>query len=118
MCIEMRCLVFTPDELTLAALAFCRRERIALPDAALEEVDVQPGAEPSLALCFRVDHPMEPDRVVLSARQLKAAMLEFCRRHGIPVARRQEKEFRRVDGGLAMFDRIEYAPRCREAANY
>ena len=108
MCVTMRYVVFTPDELTSAALAFCRREWIALPDAALEGVDVQPGVEPSLALCFRVDHPMEPDRVVLSARQLKAAMLEFCQRHGIPVARRPEQEFRCVDGELAMFDRTDY----------
>ncbi len=116
MSVEMRRLVFSRDEVISAAFEFCRMQRIAVPDTALDGIEITPGYAPSLTLCFRARSPMDPDRVTLSNRQLTTAMEEYCRRQEIPISRHPEKGLRVVDGDLTMFYRIEHAGQCSFAA--
>ncbi len=108
MSIETRRLTFSEQELIVAALDFCRYDRIAVPEAEVERIEFAHGPEPSLVLSFRTGGPMDPDRVVLSAGQLVSALAEFCKRCAIPVLRHTEKHLRCEDGTLAMLFRIEH----------
>jgi hypothetical protein len=116
MSVEMRRLVFSRDELVSAALEYCRRERIAVPDAGIETVELTNGINPSLTVLFRVASPLEQDRIEISGRSLISAMNSFCERHCIPLPRDTPKQLGSVNGELAMFYRVDHNPRFSRAA--
>ena len=116
MSVEMRRLVFSRDKLVSAALEHCRRERIALPDADVETIEVTNGVNPSLTVHFNVASPLEADRVEISGRSLIAALDGFCERHGIPLPRGIQKQLGGANGELAMFYRDHLSPRFNSPA--
>lgn len=111
MSVEMRRLVFSHDELVSAALEHCHRERITVPDAGVETIEITNGVNPSLTVHFQVASPLEQDRVEISGRSLISAMAGFCERHGIPLPRGIQKELGCANGELAMFYRVHRSPR-------
>jgi hypothetical protein len=114
MAFELRRLEFSPDELISAAIEYCRDDRIALPEAEVERVEIAPAPEPSLVMVFRVHRPMDPDTVALTASQLVSALARYCLRHAIPLPRAAEKRLQYVNGRLTMLFSIEH--RCRRKA--
>lgn len=111
MSVEMRRLVFSRDELISAALEHFHRERIAVPDADVETIEITNGINPSLTVHFHVASPIEQDRVEISGRSLISAMDGFCERHGIPLPRGNQKQLGCANGELAMFYRVQRNPR-------
>ena len=113
---ETRRLVFSREELISATLDYCRHDGIAVPDAEIEQIELGPGAQPTLVLFFHVGQPMDLDRVALSADQLAAALARFCKRNDIPLPLHPEKKLRCEDGYLTMLCRIDHRSRCKMAA--
>jgi hypothetical protein len=111
MSVEMRRLVFSQDELVSAALEHCHRERIAVPDAEIETIELTNGINPSLTVYFQVASPLEQDRIEISGRSLISAMDGFCERHGIPLPRGNQKQLGCANGELALFYRVHRSPK-------
>lgn len=115
MAFESRYLVFSEDELVTAALDYCRHARIAVPEASVEQLVTSAGPEPSVTLRFRVDCPMDPDRIELTGKHLVEALVRFCGRHEIPLPRHSEKTLRCEDGNISMHLEIKHRARCKAA---
>ncbi len=105
--VETRRLSFTRAEIIAAALDYCGRGRIARPEAELDGIELD--ADPSRLLClrFRVSSPVEPDLVVLGAREMIEALVSFCRFGGVPLPNDAEKNLEIGNGELVMHFRIE-----------
>lgn len=116
MSVEMRRLVFSRDELLSAALEHCHRERIAVPDADIDAIELTNGINPSLTVHFQATSPLEQDRVEISGRGLVSAMDRFCQRHGFSVPRGNQKQLGSANGELAMFYRVQRSPIFSSAA--
>jgi hypothetical protein len=104
-------LTFSRHEIIEAALDYCGRGRIAHPEADLDDIELNPEPGRLLCLRFRVKSPVEPDEVVLGAREVIDALVSFCRFAGVPLPNEIEKRLEIDDEQLVMFFRIERRPR-------
>ena len=114
MAFESRRLIFSQDELILAALDFCRHDRIALPDAEVEGVEFVSNAEPSLILLFRVKRPMDQDQVVLSGPQLINALARFCKSKEILLPLSCEKQVCCENGEITLQFEMRHRIACEK----
>lgn len=99
---EFRRLIFSQDEMITAALDFCRYDRIRLPDAAVERIELSANQETSLTLYFRTSDPMDRDQIILSEGQLINALARFCKRQEIPLPLCSEKQVSCEQGNIAL----------------
>ncbi len=116
MAFESRRLVFSQEELISAALDFCHHDGIAVPAAEVEGVEFISHQDPSLALFFRVDCPMDPDQIVLSQEQLITALARFCKCKEILLPQYSEKQVRCEEGKIVLQIEMLHRIPCKKTA--
>ncbi|MGF1626194.1 MAG: hypothetical protein ACFCVH_15025 [Alphaproteobacteria bacterium] len=103
---EQRSLIFTPDDIAEAVLAFSRERRDFLPDGEVVAIEVE-GDAPELCIRVQVPDRIFQSTVRLTTGQLAALMIHFCIGRRIPIPRKGRKELRHVAGGIRLDIAIE-----------
>ena len=111
--VETRRVEFSESELIAAVCEHCRYDRILVPDAAVEALELRDDPERALSMRFRVAHPTDPDEIALTRHQLRAALIRYCGQNGIILPRDAAKEVHLVDGRFILEFAISYRPRHR-----
>ena len=109
--VETRRVAFSRSEIIAAALDYCRRGGVARPQADLDGIELDTDQERSLRLRFRVASPVEPDEIVLAARDVIEALVSFCRFGGVPLPNEAHKVLEIENDQLVMHFRIDRRPR-------
>lgn len=90
MSMEVRYIVFTPDEARNAIIAFVLKQGVAASANDIAEVELTgEDAEPCATVQLRTPSSAKP--TILNAQYLVAALLLYCCEHRIPVPKRAGK---------------------------
>ncbi|HEX3405102.1 MAG TPA: hypothetical protein VHT74_32735 [Acetobacteraceae bacterium] len=90
MSMEVRYIVFTPDEARNAIIAFVLKQGVAATANDIAEVELTgEDAEPCATVQLRTPSSAKP--TILNAQYLVAALLLYCCEHRIPVPKRAGK---------------------------
>lgn len=117
--VERRRILFSDDEIIAATLSHCRATGIAIPEAEVEELDVDTESGCGLTLTFAVSSPEQFDEISIDPDTLMLALIALCRLYCIPLPRAASKRIERKDGALSMVfvtDRARGSVNCSVAA--
>jgi hypothetical protein len=100
---QVRCIVFSREEVVSALVEHRRRRERPLPPGHLERIVTGSGAAGTFAhLRLRADADQETILVAFDNAEIREALIGFCRSRHIPLARRAEKRVTAQGSGIAL----------------
>lgn len=101
--LELRKILFSPDELQMAIIAHCKATQRALPDADIARLVIRKDQGATVTLHFRPSfNPADPAEVAFTGRDVREALIDHCRVLGIPLPRAAKKVLWVQDDGMAL----------------
>jgi len=89
---QVRCLVFTKEEIFSALVEHRRRQQLPLPSGYVEKIVTETGNVGAVAyLRICCDAARETIQVEFDNTEIQEALIGFCQSRHIPLARRSEK---------------------------
>jgi hypothetical protein len=99
---EVRYIMFTPEETRHAILAFALKEGYAgTPDDILA-LDISGGLQEAFSVSLEIRGPTANKTIKIASDRLTAALLLYCNGRKIPIPRRAQKMFESSSDGLTM----------------
>ena len=100
--VEVRYIMFAPEETRHAVVSFALREGYAgTPDDILA-MDMTGGAYEAVSINLEIRGPTKNKAVKLGSERLIAALLLYCNGRKIPIPRRAQKMFESSSDGITM----------------
>ena len=100
---QVRCIVFSREEVLAALVEHRRRRQRPLPPGSLERIVTgsgEAGTFAQLRICSDADQ--ETILVAFDNAEIQEALIGFCRSRHIPLARRAEKRISPQGSGIAL----------------
>lgn len=113
---ELRKLVFLREEVKIAAYGYCLHVGKHMPDAVVTEVIVRHEPELIVTLRFDVDDPEAQRTVDLFRGEVAAALIQYCRRIGVPIPRNARKGIQPFEDGVVMMINLNYQAPSRDGS--
>ena len=89
---QVRCLVFSREEIFSALVEHRRRQKLSLPSGYVEKIVTETGEAGTFAyLRICCDAARETIQVEFDNTEIQEALIGFCQSRHIPLARRSEK---------------------------
>ena len=90
---QVRCLVFSREEIFSALVEHQRRQKLPLPSGYVEKIVTETGEAGTVAyLRINCDADRETIEVAFSNAEIQEALIGFCQSRHIPLAKRAEKK--------------------------
>jgi hypothetical protein len=100
---QVRCIVFSREEVVSALVEHRRRRERPLPPGHLERIVTGSGAAGTFAhLRLRADADQETILVAFDNAEIREALIGFCRSRHIPLARKAGKRISPQGSGIAL----------------
>jgi hypothetical protein len=100
--IEVRYIMFTPEETRHALVAFAMQEGYAGTPDDVVAMDIRGGVHEAVAVNLEIRGPAKNKFVKIASERLTGALLLYCNGHRIPIPRRARKMFESTSDGLTM----------------
>jgi hypothetical protein len=102
MVMEVRYIMFSPEETRHAIVAFALKEGYAgTPDDILA-LNISGGLQEALCVSLEIRGPLANKTIKIAADHLTAALLLYCNGRNIPIPRRAQKMFESSLDGITM----------------
>ena len=105
---QVRCLVFSKEEIFSALVEHRRRQQLPLPSGYVEKIVTETGnagAVAYLRICCDADR--ETIEVEFNHAELQEALIGFCQSRHIPLAKRAEKKISLQGSSIALIATID-----------
>jgi hypothetical protein len=100
---QVRCLVFSREEILVALVEHRRRQKLPLPSGYLEKIVTGSGEAGTFAyLRICGDADQEIIQITFDDAEIREALIGFCQSRHIPLARRAEKRISPQGSGIAL----------------
>jgi formate dehydrogenase assembly factor FdhD len=100
--IEVRYIMFTPEETRHAVVAFALKEGYAgTPDDILA-LNISGGTHEVVSVNLEIRGPTKNKAIKIASERLVSALLLYCNGHKIPIPRRAQKMFESSSDGITM----------------
>ena len=104
---ELRKILFSKEEVQAAAVSYCLRAKIRLPDKNIENLEVRADPEAMVVLKYADTGPEEENEVELSRDQVAAALIRYCSAINVPLPRGAQKILQPSDNGICLLINID-----------
>ena len=108
---ELRKILFSKEEVQAAAVDYCLRAKIRLPDKNIEDLEVRADPEAMVVLKYADTRPEEPNEIELSRDQVAAALIRYCSSINVPLPRSAQKVLQPADNGISLLINIDWGKR-------
>ncbi len=105
---ELRKILFSKDKVQAAAVDYCLRAKIRLPDKNIEELEVRADPEAMVVLTYAATGPGDDTAVELSRDQVAAALIRYCSSINVPLPRSAQKVLQPGDDGISLLINIDW----------
>jgi hypothetical protein len=105
---QVRCLVFSKEEIFSALVEHRRRQQLPLPSGYVEKIVTETrdvGAVAYLRICCDADR--EIIEVEFNHAEIQEALIGFCQSRHIPLAKRAEKKISLQGSSIALIATID-----------
>jgi formate dehydrogenase assembly factor FdhD len=99
---EVRYIMFTPEETRHAMVAFALKEGYAATPDEISAMNVSGEVQEAISVSLDIRGPVAKKTVKISSEDLVGALLLYCSGRNIPIPRRARKMFESSSGGLTM----------------
>jgi hypothetical protein len=100
---QVRCLVFSREEIFSALVEHRRRQKLPLPSGYVEKIVTETGEAGTFAyLRISCDANRETIQVEFSNAEIQEALIGFCQSRHIPLAKRAEKKISLHGSSIAL----------------
>jgi formate dehydrogenase assembly factor FdhD len=100
--IEVRYIIFTPEETRQAVVAFAMKEGYAAAPEDILAVDVSSSVNETVSVNLEIRAPNKHKAIKIGADGVVGALLLYCRGRKIPIPRRAQKMFESSSDGITM----------------
>ena len=105
---QVRCLVFSREEIFSALVEHRRRQKLPLPSGYVEKIVTETGEAGTFAyLRISCDAARETIQVEFDNAEIREALIGFCQSRHIPLARRAEKQILLQGSSIALIATID-----------
>ena len=105
---QVRCLVFSREEIFSALVEHRRRQKLPLPSGYVEKIVTETGEAGTFAsLRISCDAARETIQVEFSNAEIQEALIGFCQSRHIPLAKRGEKKISLHGSSIALIVTVD-----------
>jgi hypothetical protein len=105
---QVRCLVFSREEIFSALVEHRRRQKLPLPSGYVEKIVMEAGEAGTFAyLRICCDADRETIQVKFNNAEIQEALIDFCQSHHIPLAKRGEKKISLHGSSIALIVTVD-----------